>query len=48
MILRPRTLAYAGSVARLSGSLIALAVLIVAVAEGLNAAVCCWQSEREA
>lgn len=45
--MKQRTLAYAGAVARLTGSLLALAVLIVAVSEGVNAAVGCWASERE-
>lgn len=45
--MKDRTIALAGSWAKMVGALLGVAVMIVAVAEGVNAAVCCWQSEND-
>ena len=45
--MKRRTLALAGTFASLAGSLVAVAILVVAFAEAVNGVCCCWQSERE-
>lgn len=45
--MRGRTIAIAGSFARVVGIVFGTAVMIVAVAETLNAVCCCFASERE-
>lgn len=45
--MKPRTFAIMGMTAKVSGVLLGLAVMIVAVAETLNGVMCCWASERE-
>lgn len=45
--MKPRTIAVAGSFARLTGMLLGTAVMIVAVAEALNGICCAVASERD-
>lgn len=45
--MKPRTIAVAGSFARIVGLVFGTAVMIVAVGEGINAVCCCLASERD-
>ena len=44
--MKPRTIAIAGSFVRLSGSLLALGIFVVAVGEIVNGVICCKFSEE--